>query len=224
MAIYTAADNKLFSGTLDGSTYQRNHVVRNWVYPTNTFSTLKQFQIECISNYSRFWQSLTQDEMIMWHNYSYTHHDSFSHQIVVTGMQAFIGINSNLAMYYNDNTSIYHYVPVLRNRSLDIIELFTTAIDSSSYIVYNVASFRLHQVAFYSTVNVSPGVFKPRRCDFYFCGFVNISSGSTDILVDFNNRFAFPPNVGSKIFTRLIPFDNISGTYSTVFQTSAVVS
>lgn len=224
MAKYTAADNKLFSGTLDNSTYQRNNVVRDWVYPRNTYSDFKQFQIECISNYSRFWQSLTQEQMKLWHNYSYIHHDSFCKQIIVSGVQAFIGINSNYALHADDNSTIHFYTPVNRIRSYDVISKFSIDIDSSSYIISNDANIALTDVAFYSTINLSTGVFKPRRCDFFFCGFVSLDSGFTDVLPKFTARLGISPNTGFKIFARFIPFEITSGTYSTLSQTSNIVT
>ncbi|HMG14044.1 MAG TPA: hypothetical protein VK590_01285 [Saprospiraceae bacterium] len=224
MAKYIFSDNGKKSGKADATVFMRNGVSRDWIYPNNTYSDLKQFQIECISFYSSQWQFLTQDEMILWQNYSYTHHDSFYNNIVVKGAQAFIGTNSNMALKFLNNSTIYFTSPNQRSRPFENITNLSTSIDSVNYLITCDTSLVLRDVALYTSDNLSPGVFKPRRCDFYFCTFIDLNSGSADVTSAMSTRLGTSPISGSKIFTRLIPFDRVSGTYATAFQVSSIVA
>ena len=116
MAKYIGADNLRKSGKADLTVNMRNGVSRDWVNPNNTFSSYKQFQIDSITVYSFTWQTLTQDEMLLWHQFHLNNKNEFNEPIHSSGMQAFISCNYYLALFNGDNTTLWMpSPPVLGN-------------------------------------------------------------------------------------------------------------
>lgn len=224
MAKYKFANNGLISGRLGASTFQRNGIEKNFVDPTNTFSVYKQFQIDSLTFYSQQWQLLSQDEMILWHQYSFNRTDSFAADYSFNGAQSFISINSNFALFFNDNTIVYASEPIISNSKPLLIHHPYTTITAGTYTIHNGITGTPFYVAVYSTFNLSAGVFKPRNNDFRFLGFANLNSGVVGIYPLFNSRFGANPSAGSKIFTRLWQFNTTTGVYSYKFQMSTIVS
>lgn len=224
MAKYKFANNGLISGRIGATTFQRNGIEKDFVEPTNTTSREKTFQIDCITNYSQYWSTLSQEEMKLWHQYSFDRTDRFADNYSYNGMQSFISINSNLALLYNDNTIIYASEPIYSSTPPLLINQPYSTIGLLNYTIYNTGIPFSFLCAVYSTNNLSSGVFKPRKNDFKFMGFVDLGSGFIDILGLFVGRFGIFPTGGSKIFTKLWQFDPTTGLYSYKFQFSSIVT
>jgi hypothetical protein len=205
MGKYLLANNGKFSGTADNITYQRNGIFRDWVSPTNTSTSYKQFILDAITFYSQQWKLLTQSSQDSWYIYKGSELDVFKIHNTVQGINLFIKKNVIAAILQNDNATVHlrvnvnfigQYIPVVVNSIfIDSTQYLIDIADCDTDIIYIV----------YATDNLSFGINKPRRCEFKIVGSYSFFVGVQDIYADWRTRFGHNTVVGSKIFTRIIP-------------------
>ncbi len=224
MAKYLLADYGKKSGIVDGSLYQRNGIERNIPSGANGFSAFRNFIYAGAAFYSEQWQLLSQSDMQCWHNFYYIKKNVWNQNIYVSGIQAFIGLNMNLAIVLNDNTAIHLTRPLLS--PISRVLLINTSIVASplTMVLDCFHTPRLSAVEVSASPNLSPGIFKPRRCNFSYIGTVNLSLFTSDIYLFWINHFGTVPSSGSKIFIRTKAIDINTGLPSTVQQCSCIVT
>ena len=211
MAKYLGADNLRKSGKADLTVNCRNGVSRDWVYPVNTFSTYKQFQIDSITIYSFTWQSLSQSEMMLWHQFHLNNKNEFNQPIHSSGMQAFISCNYYLALVNADNTTLWISEPPINGIPQSMQFTFTADSFATSIQITNSTNYFFSSILISTSVSLSAGIFKPRQCEFRNVAILTFPAFySTNIYSQYFARygFGFALVVGQKIFIRCQSISN----------------
>lgn len=223
MPKYQFANNGLISGSIGTTTFQRNRIYKSKSNPHLGPSSYRQFQINCITNYSQLWHTLSQNDMDNWLKFHLNNKDRFANRINSCGQQSFISINSRLAYINNDNTIIHLSSPIFNAESPPLIYNVNSIITNSNYLITCDGQPHLSSVYAYSTSNLSNGRNKIRDCDFLLIGVVDLNPGFVDLFPLWNSRYSVSPVPGHKIFTKLIPTNSISGLQSPPFTVVSVV-
>lgn len=222
MAKYILANNGRISGRTGANVLMRNGNERIWVNPANPTSYYRSFIRNAFSLYTENWKLLTQNQMQLWHNFSFNKSDIWGNSVVVSGIEAFISCNIKLAIVNNDNTVIWLFEPI----SAPIIPFgfIISPLNLSKIVINSIYGVNPTPIIVSATQNLSAGVFKPRQCDFRIIGVMDFSYyTSINALPLFFARFAIVPIIGSKIFLRCQSISQ-SGIASPIYQSSSLVS
>ncbi len=224
MAKYILDDNGRKSGVIDTSIYQRNLVIKHNGANGTGGGIYRQFQIDALKLYSEQWRTLSQAVQDDWLNYSIHRSDCFYNDYSFSGMQAFISLNSHIALATNNNLIVHISQPVFPVQPQIFPVNLAVVISAGSYFISADLSPQLNSVAIYSSDNMSPGRNKPRPCDFRLIGFIDLSVTVVDVVALFIARYGHTVAIGDKIFTKIIPFNLSTGEYSSEFIFKTIVS
>lgn len=194
--LYIFGNDGKFSGRTSGDVYMRNGRKRAMAFfaPVRNAATL--FVRSNFSTFSSGWNSLTNPQRLVWLSFKYYNVDVFARSFVVTGKQAYIGINSN--MLNTQQTPLVDaplgkvpppatVVGILSATVGTLSQAYTLNPDGKKAIVW-------------ATGGLSAGTYKPDKNKFRIIGVVDTSAaGPADLFTAYVAKFGTPV-VGTKIF------------------------
>ncbi len=224
MAKYIKDDNGKKSGRTGANVHQRNGVVRRFTAPQVWLTPAALLAKSNFGTLSAMFSTLTQEQMKLWKSFIFYTSDCWNQPIKVSGKEAFIALNCNIASIIGDTSGSILVPPVGFSNPYPVsLGLIDNGI--SNFNVHYSTISTAYNTIYYCTDNLSPAIFKPKES--LFKPVLIISSPAPNGLISldiaFNAKFGHPTINGSKIFVRSKVIELATGLASMTSQTSWIV-
>jgi hypothetical protein len=195
------------------SVFSKNHYgqfVRKRVKGTNP-KTSKQTAVRAsMSDFSKHWKLLTEDQRIAWNSYAsgQIFKNRLGLNITLTGENMYIKLNRILATFeataISDPPGPSDVIP-------DLVDapVVTIVSGTSIKIKAGVAQTGTAYTSVFASKGLSVG--KYYNSNYRFIGNYQLLTSDTDITTEYTDVFGAVPATGSKIFIKLIAVNNVKG-------------
>lgn len=228
MAKIKFGDNVVaMSGKRGGNIYSRNKggaYSKNWVKPTNPFSTYKAAIKSVFGALSQLWRTLTADQRASWNSATpnYQVIDRLGSLITLSGIALYKALNQNLSTI----SMAYITSPTMPEGTLTttITHLTADVSDGELHVTSDaVVPANMRQVI-ELTPPLSAGVYNAGN-KFRIVAVVEAAGAADqDVAADYVTRFGSFPPAGSKVFARTKFINKTSGESSTYYALSCIVT
>lgn len=209
--LYMIAENGKKSGRADGNVYMRNGRIRGMAIPTLVRNAYTSIARNGFGSLSAAFRSLTQAQIKSWNaSTGFFKSDRFGRPIAITGKALFNMLNGNLqdiGLPAIDNPQVAAAVDGITSFDLTIdFSALTAEID---FLPDPTAANVVHKV--FATAPLGPGISRPGSSQYRLISRIaSAAAAPFNMQAAYLTKFGQPP-VGSKVFVKLVPVNNVTG-------------
>lgn len=228
MAKIKFGDNVVtMSGKRGGNIYSRNKggaYTKNWVKPTNPFTTYKAAIKSVFGYLSQHWRNLTDAQRLAWNSNTANYQviDRLGALITLSGLALYKSLNQNLSTIGMS----YITSPLMPAGTLvaGFSSMTADVSDNEIHVIMDAVVPAGMKQVIEATPPLSPGVYNASN-KFRVIQVVDAAGAAdTDIVTAYVARFGSFPAAGSKIFARVKYINKTTGESSTYSAGSCIVT